>query len=57
MNNLKNLVRRLAKVENLTTFGKKHKLPYRTLQRIRAGGSPNLATYERLEKALVKEGL
>lgn len=56
MNQLTDLSKRLAKIENLSLFCRVHKLNYRTVQRMRANErTPTLDTFNAVNKALDKE--
>jgi hypothetical protein len=58
MNNLKLISKRLERVDNLTAFGKRYRIAYRTLQRMKSQEArPTLRTFDRISQALTKEGL
>lgn len=40
--------------QSLLSFGKEHKVPYRTLMRVLHGGAPSAGTWEKLDRAIDK---
>lgn len=52
----KQLQKAVRDLPNISEFCAKHKLPLRTVMRVKAGGFPRLGTMIQLEAALAAEG-